>query len=62
MNKILRLWVVAAVIAVIAGCGVRGPLEPHPASKENKEDTGTTAKSDETEKKHKPFILDGLLR
>lgn len=45
---------------ILAGCGVRGPLQQPPASKDDK--AAQSEKSKETEQAHRPFILDGLLR
>ena len=61
--------IVVAVLmaAALAGCGVRGSLEPPPEAKAN----GTATSSDAADagkdsavkpKPFRPFILDGLLR
>lgn len=60
MDKIVRLGTMIVLILFIAGCGVRGPLEPYPSkTKSEKSVKDTNVKEDK--KKHKPFILDGLL-
>jgi predicted small lipoprotein YifL len=59
--------VLAATLAAfaLAGCGARGPLEAPPSAKA---DPAATAESGQgkpagsTDKAHKPFILDGLIR
>lgn len=49
----------------LAGCGARGPLEAPPSAKA---ETAATADSGQgkpagaTEKAHKPFVLDSLIR
>lgn len=60
MDKIIRFGIAIGLVALIAGCGVRGPLEPVSASKDEK--GAKTATSESKEKKHDSFILDGLLR
>lgn len=52
---------------VLAGCGVRGPLEPPPSAKaENaasaSADSGQGKPAGAAAKPHKPFILDGAIR
>jgi predicted small lipoprotein YifL len=56
-SKISVGIVMALAAAMLAGCGVNGPLEPPggPAAAEAK-----AAQS--APKAHKPFVLDGLLR
>ena len=48
-SRMLRRLVIVAVLAgLVAGCGVRGPLEPPPGAKQDEE-------------KKPDFVLDGLL-
>jgi predicted small lipoprotein YifL len=52
---------------VLAGCGVRGPLETPPSAKaENaavaSSESGQGKPEGAAPKAHKPFILDGLIR
>ena len=51
---------IAAAPVLIAGCGVRGPLEPPPGAEAsaNPEDKTLITKED---KPNRGFILDGLL-
>jgi predicted small lipoprotein YifL len=63
----VSMLTVLIATAIIAGCGVRGPLEPPPAAQ-----AAGAAKSPEAqdpgpnsaapEKPHEPFVLDPLLR
>ena len=61
---ILTLALLGVAIAV-AGCGVRGSLEP-PAGSANANtasaDSGQGKKEGEAPKPHKDFVLDGLIR
>ncbi len=50
------LLALAALGLVLAGCGVKGPLEP-PAGVVNKSAPPDQSKTEP----HRPFILDGLL-
>jgi predicted small lipoprotein YifL len=57
----------ALLSAVLAGCGVRGPLEtPQAATSQPNEtaqaESGQGKKAGEAQKPHQGFILDGLLR
>jgi predicted small lipoprotein YifL len=64
MTQALRLCAFGALLAVVlAGCGVRGSLErpggdaaATPAAKD-----GQSKDAPAEPKKHRPFILDGLL-
>jgi predicted small lipoprotein YifL len=61
------LALLAFVASSLAGCGVRGSLEPPPEAKATAETTATAdsgqGKAEGTAPKpHKGFILDGLLR
>lgn len=47
MTALRSLLVAALVAALLAGCGVRGPLEPPPGAEDEPEDP--------------PFILDPLV-
>lgn len=68
VEKSLKIFAVAAALTVgLAGCGVRGPLEPPPkASSEGTATSGAAADAGENSsskpEEHRPFILDGLLR
>jgi predicted small lipoprotein YifL len=68
MRSAVKLWVATAAAAVLlAGCGLKGPLELPPEAKAQNQ---TTASADSGQgkseaaapKPHKDFILDGLLR
>lgn len=53
------------VALALAGCGVRGSLEPPPGAKEDKAakaDSGQGKPENATPKPHRDFILDGLIR
>ena len=57
----------AAAGILIAGCGVRGNLEPPPQAKAEQRSTATAESGQgkaegKAPKPHKSFILDGLLR
>ena len=63
----LALALAGLAVALLAGCGVRGNLEPPgaanaPASDTATADSGQGKKEGEAPKPHKDFILDGLLR
>jgi len=64
--KRIKLSVTLAVMAVsLGGCGVRGSLEPPPEAKADataKAESGQGKPEGATQKPHKEFILDGLLR
>lgn len=60
MKTAFRLFITASCLMILAGCGVRGPLEPPPSSKNDK--AVQSEKSKDAEQAHRPFILDGLLR
>ena len=47
MTALRSLLVAALLVALVSGCGVRGPLEPPPGAKD--------------EPKDPPFILDPLV-
>lgn len=52
-----KIAVAMVLVAIgVAGCGVRGPLEPPPAAAAEPAADPATGK-----KPHKPFVLDGLL-
>ena len=58
-------WTSLALAALLAGCGVRGPLETPPEAKAEATadaQSGQGKPENATEKPHKPFILDGLIR
>ncbi len=68
MRYAVKLWLVTAATALLlAGCGVKGPLETPPEAKAQGQ-TSATADSGQGKaeaaapKPHKGFILDGLLR
>jgi predicted small lipoprotein YifL len=68
MRNAVKLWVVTAAAALLlAGCGLKGPLELPPEAKAQTQ-TSATADSGQGKaeaaapKPHKDFILDGLLR
>jgi predicted small lipoprotein YifL len=63
----LRMAAALLMAAALAGCGVRGNLEPPPEAKA----AGTATSAEAADpgsnsvvkpKPHKPFVLDGLLR
>lgn len=67
----MRTWgtmvLLGAVAAGLAGCGVKGPLEPPPGAKASGEAKSADAadpgkNSDAPPKPHENFILDPLLR
>lgn len=68
MLKRSKIVVVISLTAfALAGCGVRGPLEPPPSAKAENATTATAESGQgkpagSTDKAHKPFILDGLIR
>ncbi len=56
-----------AAMSALAGCGVKGPLEPPAQAKvEGEAKSAETAAAGENSsakpKPHEPFVLDGLLR
>lgn len=57
MRKAITFVMIACITSLIAGCGVRGPLEPPPGAVSKKGDGLAREKSVED----RPFILDGLL-
>ncbi len=48
---------IALAAAMLAGCGVNGPLEPPGGAAAAEAKAAKTAPAE-----HKPFVLDGLLR
>lgn len=68
MRHAVKLWVATAAVAMLlAGCGLKGPLEtPADAKAQNQTsasaDSGQGKAEDAAPKPHKGFILDGLLR
>jgi predicted small lipoprotein YifL len=62
------LLLIAAMALAIAGCGVRGPLDPPPQAQAEGEATKSAEAGDAGEnsaakpKPHEDFILDPLLR
>ncbi|WP_409561844.1 LPS translocon maturation chaperone LptM [Hyphomicrobium sp. MC8b] len=69
--RCMRTWgtmvLLGAVAAGLAGCGVKGPLEPPPGAKASGEAKSADAadpgkNSDAPPKPHENFILDPLLR
>lgn len=62
MGSVLRIVIVLALAALsLAGCGVRGPLEPPPGAIAEPQSGSAPAEADETAAPSKPFILDPLL-
>lgn len=66
MRSALRIALAISMILGLglAGCGVKGPLEaPGSAKVDGSASTGagTPGTAPKKEKKHRPFILDGLL-
>ncbi|MGQ0673320.1 MAG: LPS translocon maturation chaperone LptM [Hyphomicrobium sp.] len=67
MSSVRTLAVLSLLALSLAGCGIRGALEPPPNS-ETSTDTSASAESgqgkpaDAAPKPHKGFILDGLIR
>jgi predicted small lipoprotein YifL len=59
MRRLLTAAIVFAVAAVMAGCGVRGPLEPPPSV--TGEPAAAPAPAGTKGRPAKPFVLDGLL-
>jgi predicted small lipoprotein YifL len=64
----LRLAALAALVVVLAACGVKGPLEPPPAATNVAPSTDAPAPAQRTsrrppppEKPDQPFILDSIL-
>ena len=68
MRHAVKLWVATAAAALLlAGCGLKGPLEtPADAKAQNQAsasaDSGQGKAEDAAPKPHKGFVLDGLLR
>lgn len=64
MNSAVAKTALAAVLALaMAGCGVRGSLEAPPKVKDTADaESGQGKPEGATEKPHKGFILDGLVR
>lgn len=68
MRNAAKLWVATAAAALLlAGCGLKGPLELPPEAKAQNQttasaDSGQGKPVDAAPKPHKGFILDGLLR
>ena len=64
MRGRLEIVIVALLAVGLAGCGVKGPLEPPPGEPNaaSAPDQSTSPEgSEKTRKPHRPFILDGLL-
>ena len=67
MRDAVKVLIVSAAAILMAGCGVKGPLELPPDAKAQSQ-TSATADSGQGKseaaapKPHKGFILDGLLR
>lgn len=69
MRRVAEIAVLLTLAAGLAGCGIKGPLEPPPGEpnavtapdQSTSPDGETTAPAQATPKEHKPFILDGLL-
>jgi predicted small lipoprotein YifL len=59
LRTALTALALAALVA-LAGCGVRGPLEPPPGAVDDR-DAAATPPGTSTEKAHEPFVLDPLL-
>lgn len=63
-----KVWMLAGAAAMLlAGCGVKGPLELPPDAKAQTQtsasaDSGQGKPEEATPKPHKGFILDGLIR
>ena len=68
MRNAAKLWVATAAVAMLlAGCGLKGPLETPPEAKAQSQasasaDSGQGKAEDAAPKPHKGFILDGLIR
>lgn len=66
MQSPLKIVTLAAIAALaLAGCGVRGSLEPPPGATPDptaKANSGMGKPEGSTGSPHKPFILDDLLR
>ena len=68
MRYAVKLSVATAAAALLlAGCGLKGPLETPPDAKAQSQvsasaDSGQGKAEDAAPKPHKGFILDGLLR
>lgn len=66
-NQTKIVVTLSALAFVLAGCGVRGPLEAPPSAKAANQ-ASATAESGQGKpeggapKPHKPFVLDGLIR
>ncbi len=66
-NAAKVLGVAAAAAMLVAGCGLKGPLESPPDAKAQNQatasaDSGQGKSEEAAPKPHKGFILDGLLR
>ena len=67
MRDAVKVLIITAAAILLAGCGVKGPLELPPEAKAQNQ-TSATADSGQGKseaaapKPHKGFILDGLLR
>ena len=68
MRQALKLLVATTAAAMLlAGCGLKGPLELPPEAKAQNQatasaDSGQGKSEAAAPKPHKPFILDGLIR
>jgi predicted small lipoprotein YifL len=68
MRYAVKLQVaIAAASLLLAGCGLKGPLELPPEAKAQNQtsasaDSGQGKSEDAAPKPHKGFILDGLIR
>jgi predicted small lipoprotein YifL len=67
MRDAAKLVIVAAVALLLAGCGLKGPLETPPEAKAQNQatasaDSGQGKPESAAPKPHKGFILDDLIR
>lgn len=62
MGPVVRVLVVFVLAALsLAGCGVRGPLEPPPGAVAEPQSGSAPASGSGEDAPNKPFVLDGLL-
>jgi predicted small lipoprotein YifL len=66
MNRVLAILATGMLVAALTGCGVRGSLQAPPdeagPSATASANSGQGKPEGATDKPHKGFILDGLLR